>query len=178
VLVLYTAKMQLLTFALPLLSTLASAHFTLNYPPSRDSSAESGTEAPCGGKSLSSRTSVPLNSDHTLPIALEMGHDETVIQILMSLASNPTEDQFNITLERTFSQTGLGDFCLPSVVIPAGVEVKEGDNATVQVVTDGEGGGGLYAVRSLIPLHCQSPIPISPPLFDMLADFGDDSAQT
>jgi hypothetical protein len=136
--------------AIALLLPLTSAHFTLNYPPSRDSSAESGVDAPCGGKSQGERTPVPLNSDRSVPIALEMGHDESVIQILMSLAENPDEDQFNITLERTFSQTGLGDFCLPAVVVPS--EVKVGDNATVQVVTDGEGGGGLYAVRLITDL--------------------------
>ena len=137
---------------LPFLLPLSAAHFTLNYPASRDKSAESGTDAPCGGHKMGDRTAVPLNSARTLPIALEMGHDESVVQILMSLNKDPTsEDDFTITLERTFSQTGLGDFCLPAVMLPS--DVKEGDNATVQVVTDSEDGGGLYAV-SLRP-HSQ-----------------------
>lgn len=132
------------TTALLTLPLLTTAHFTLRFPTQRGAAdTESSEIAPCGGLPVSStRTSVSLTS---FPLALEMGHDESVVQVLLSLSSNPeSEDAFNVTLERTFGQTGLGDFCLPDVMVPEGV--KEGDIGTVQVVTDGEGGGGLYAV--------------------------------
>lgn len=91
------------------------------------------------------RTAVSLTD---LPIALTMGHDQTVIQILLGLG-NTVGDAFNIVLKPTFAQKGLGSFCLPHVFIPANLGISEGMNATVQVVSDGEGGGGLYNVRSI-----------------------------
>jgi hypothetical protein len=74
-----------------------------------------------------------------------MGHDRTVIQVLLGLG-NDVGSSFNIILEPTFAQVGLGSFCLPDVPIPASLGITEGMNATMQVVTDGEGGGGLYNV--------------------------------
>lgn len=133
---------------LPLLTT---AHFILTYPPSRNGANDDVEQtSPCSGLPVSSnRTSIPLSS---FPIALEMGHTESVIQILLSLSEDPkSEADFNITLERTFAETGLGAFCLPGVKVPEGVEVGDGMRGTVQVVTDGEGGGGLYAVSFSSP---------------------------
>jgi hypothetical protein len=84
---------------------------------------------------------------NSFPVALEMGHDRSVVQMLLALGNNPG-DNFNITLEQTFQQQGEGAFCLPDVVVPSGV-VEAGMNGTLQVITDGEGGGGLYMVSSL-----------------------------
>jgi hypothetical protein len=140
------------TLLLPLLTT---AHFVMHYPTSRNGDDdEIEVNSPCSGKPVSdNRTTVSLP---TFPIALEMGHEETVIQILLSLSDNPTEDDFNITLERTFQQDGLGEFCLPNVRVPESANVKAGDKATVQVVTDGEGGGGLYVVSHAFALTFSS----------------------
>lgn len=80
-------------------------------------------------------------------MALTMGHDQTVIQVLLGLG-NDVGSSFNIVLEPTFAQVGLGSFCLPDVELPASLGITEGMNATLQVVTDGEGGGGLYNVRT------------------------------
>jgi hypothetical protein len=74
-----------------------------------------------------------------------MGHDRSVVQMLLALGSNPG-DNFNITLEQTFQQQGEGDFCLPTIKLPSGLNLPDGTNGTLQVVTDGEGGGGLYIV--------------------------------
>lgn len=139
------------TLLLPLLPLLTTAHFILHYPASRNGDVdEIEVNSPCSGKPVSSnRTVVSLPA---FPVALEMGHDETVIEIFLSLSSDPTEADFNITLERTFQQEGLGEFCLPMVRVPAGI--KAGQNATVQVVTDGEGGGGLYAVSHALRWWC------------------------
>jgi hypothetical protein len=98
------------------------------------------------------RTSVPMTN---FPVALEMGHDRSVIQMLLSLGNNPG-DNFNITLERTFQQQGEGYFCLPDVQIPSNLNIVDGTNATLQVVTDGEGGGGLYIV-SYEPISRRTP---------------------
>lgn len=126
-------------------SSITTAHFLLDWPPSRPFDEDTLGTFPCGGQSAPSpnRTAISLTS---LPIALTMGHDRTVIQILLGLG-NTVGDSFNIVLEPTFAQVGLGSFCLPDVPLPADLKITEGMNATVQVVTDGEGGGGLYNVR-------------------------------
>lgn len=137
--------MSTLLLSLTALLPLTSAHFLLDYPIVRGFDEDILGTFPCGGESAISpnRTSVSTTS---LPIALTMGHDRTVIQVLLGLG-NDVGDAFNIVLEPTFAQVGLGNFCLPHVLIPANLNITEGMNATVQVVTDGEGGGGLYNVR-------------------------------
>lgn len=136
----------MLSSVLPLSAflTLSTAHFLLDYPIVRGFDEDILGTFPCGGqpKISPNRTLVSLTA---IPIALTMGHDQAVIQILLGLG-NDVGDNFNIVLEPTFSQTGLGGFCLPDVPIPAGLNITEGMNATLQVVTDGEGGGGLYNV--------------------------------
>jgi hypothetical protein len=127
------------------LTGVASAHFQMLYPSPRTTDDETEPTGPCGGQKVSNnRTTISTND---FPVALQMGHDQTVIQMLLALGNDPG-DNFNITLEKTFQQQGEGNFCLPHVMIPAGVTIADGSNGTLQVVTDGEGGGGLYVVSS------------------------------
>lgn len=69
------------------------------------------------------------------------------MQVLLGMGNNPGS-AFNTVIKPTFSESGLGAFCLEGVEIPGGMEGMEGMNATIQVVTNGdeEGGGGLYNV--------------------------------
>lgn len=124
-----------------------SAHYSLNYPAPRVSSADNQAEGPCGGSDSpsSERTYVSTSS---LPIYLNMGHDERAVQILLGLGDNPGNN-FNITLVPTFRQEGLGDFCLDDIPLPTDVGIVDGANATLQVVTSGDPTGGLYAVSLL-----------------------------
>jgi hypothetical protein len=133
--------------ALPL---LASAHFHMLYPSPRSDDDDTEPTFPCGGFPVSdNRTTV---SSTGFPLALEMGHDRTVVQVLLGIG-NDVGDSFNITLEQTFQQQGEGAFCLPTVTIPKDLNLKDGTNATLQVITDGEGGGGLYIVSfSVVPI--------------------------
>ena len=113
------------------------------YPAPRSDEDETEDTGPCGGFPVSDkRTPVSMTS---FPVALEMGHDRNVVQMLLGLGNDPGNN-FNITLEKTFQQQGEGDFCLPNVQVPTGLNVVDGTNGTLQVVTDGEGGGGLYIV--------------------------------
>ena len=80
-----------------------------------------------------------------------MGHDESAVQILLGLGDNPGKN-FNITLVPTFRQEGLGDFCLDDIPLPTDIGIMDGANATLQVVTNGDPTGGLYAV-SLLRKH-------------------------
>lgn len=133
---------------LPLITLplLASAHFKLIYPPARGFDEEILGTGPCGGQPQSDNPNRTVVSLTSIPVALVMGHDQTVIQMLLGLGNSP-DDSFNITLDHTFAEQGEGDFCLPSVSIPAGAGITDGMNATLQVVTDGDTGGGLYNVR-------------------------------
>lgn len=113
------------------------------FPTPRSDEDETEGTGPCGGFPVSSeRTPVSLTS---FPVALEMGHDRSVVQMLLALGNDPGRN-FNIVLEKTFQQQGEGDFCLPNVQVPTGLNIADGSNGTLQVITDGEGGGGLYIV--------------------------------
>lgn len=137
-------KSSLLTLAL---APLATAHFLLQYPISRGFDEDKMPEFPCSGLPQSSnRTQLPISG--SFPVALKMGHSQTAVEVLLALGSNPG-DNFNITLVKTFQVSGLGEFCLPHVDFNAdllGVNITDGMNATLQVQTNGDPSGGLYAV--------------------------------
>lgn len=135
--------MKLSLFSIAAIVPFVAAHFKLEYPTSRGFDEDKMPEFPCGGLPQSSnRTQLSLSAD-TVPIALILGHSRTAVEVLLGLGNNPG-DNYNITLAHTFGVTGLGAFCLPSVSLK-GVPLTDGLNATVQVVTNGDSGGGLYA---------------------------------
>ncbi|KAJ5203748.1 uncharacterized protein N7498_004627 [Penicillium cinerascens] len=129
-----------------LLAPLASAHFHLEYPISRGFDEDTMPNFPCGGMSQSSnRTQLPISG--SFPVALSMGHIQSAVEVLIALGSEPG-DSYNITLVPTFQVNGLGAFCLPHVDFSEallGVNITDGMNATVQVQTNGDPSGGLYA---------------------------------
>ena len=140
-------------FFLPL---LISAHFHVVYPEGRNPN-DDDTEptSPCGGyRQSSNRTQVSFPS---FAVALELEHDRTVIQMNLALGSDPTSAaNFNIALQKSFQQQGEGTFCLPDVIIPSSAIITDGQNATLQVVTDGEAGGGLYVVSIINSVYDSS----------------------
>ncbi|KAL2871483.1 putative GPI anchored protein [Aspergillus lucknowensis] len=151
--------MKSLLFPILTFTPLTTAHFILNYPPSRGSNEETMGTFPCGGFTTpsSSRTQIPISSDSSssssFPIALDMGHDQTAVEFLLALGTDP-DTNYNITLRKTFRVEGLGEFCDPHVVLDAdvlgtGVELVDGLNATLQVQTNADPNGGLYACADL-----------------------------
>ena len=78
-----------------------------------------------------------------------MEHDESAVQVLLGMGNNPG-DAFNTVLVRTIQERGIGQFCISDVVLPSDMEIREGDNATIQVVTNGDPTGGLYNVSSSV----------------------------
>ena len=130
----------LLTSLLPL---TALAHFSIESPTSREGDEAAMGDFPCGG----GKTVSPTRSQWSLnggPIQLDMGHDESAVQVLLGLGNDPGTN-FNITLLPTIQEQGPGDFCIGAVTIPEGV-ARDGLNATIQVVTNGESSPGLYNV--------------------------------
>ncbi|KAF9884475.1 hypothetical protein FE257_001736 [Aspergillus nanangensis] len=141
-------KLPLLSLAL---APLVASHFTLKYPASRGEDEEKMSQGPCGGLSLSSkRTQISLD-DGSFPLALEMGHAETALDVLLALGDDPGSN-FNITLKSLFRVEGLGAFCVPSISFDesvVGVKLADGMNATVQVQSNGDPSGGLYACADI-----------------------------
>ncbi|KAJ5372935.1 hypothetical protein N7517_004941 [Penicillium concentricum] len=142
-------KFSLLAFTA--IVPLAAAHFKLMYPTSRGFNEDTMANFPCGGMSQSSnRTKLPL-SGGSFPVALEMHHSQTAVEVLLSLGSDPG-DNYNIVLSPTFQVKGLGEFCLPHVEINEkliGRNLTNGMNATLQVQTNGDPSGGLYACADI-----------------------------
>ncbi|KAG9515538.1 hypothetical protein KCV07_g7298, partial [Aureobasidium melanogenum] len=134
-------KVQLLLGAL---LPLASAHFKLIYPAARGFDEDLLVEFPCGGQNTvsSNRTQFPITG---APIQLLMGHTEAKVQVLMALGNDPGIN-YDITLVPTFQEQGPQNFCMGAGAIqfPAGLNITDGMNATIQVVTNGDPNGGLY----------------------------------
>lgn len=125
---------------------LVSAHFELVYPVPRGFDEDILGTFPCGGQNTvsSNRTSFPLSG---APIQLYMGHTEAHVEVLLALGNDPGSN-FNITLVPTFQEEGPQNFCMGAGAfsLPAGLNITDGTNATVQVVTNGDPSGGLYNV--------------------------------
>lgn len=49
-------------------------------------------------------------------------------------------------MRQQFVVTGLGNFCMGQLSVPAGVNVTDGTKGTIQVVSNAHGEGGLYQV--------------------------------
>lgn len=137
---------QSILFSLPLLS-LVSAHFNLDYPPARGFDEDKLVTFPCGGQDTVStnRTTV---STKGFPVALTMGHDEAAVEMLLAVGNDPGS-AFNVKLTQTFREEGLGSFCLSMVSMPTDLNITDGMNATLQVITNGDPNGGLYNVSLL-----------------------------
>lgn len=75
-------------------------------------------------------------------LQLELHHDWTYVFVNLGLGTNVTN--FNVTLTPEFwNATGSGTLCVPS--LPLDLEgVKDGQEASIQVVTVGDKGSALY----------------------------------
>lgn len=126
------------------LAPVALAHFTLKYPASRGFDEDKETTFPCGGFDTvsSQRTDFPISG---APIQINLGHQQTNIGVYMAIGDNPG-DGFSIKLHEQFQVSGYGDFCMGSVSIPSSLNVTEGTKASIQVITNAHGEGGLYQV--------------------------------
>lgn len=129
--------------ALAALPLLASAHFELSFPAPRGDDDENQATFPCGGYAQTqNRTPVSLTS---LAVAVELGHTESLFQIVLALG-NDVGDSFNTVLLPTIQEYGPGDFCLAAIPIPADLNITDGTNGTIQVITNSHDGSGLYNV--------------------------------
>src|SRR5690349_21069556 len=120
------------------------AHFQLTWPPKRGFNDDSATQFPCGGFNdvQQQRTDWPINGG---PLQLNMEHPQTNVAVYLAIGNNPGS-AFNTKLRNQFTVEVLGNFCVGQLNVPSGLNVTDGTPATIQVVTNGDGGGGLYQV--------------------------------
>ena len=154
------------------LASFANAHFTIEYPEMRGDSFATGASQniyPCthhlsssliyilmfsganvNQTSSTNRTMWPLTGGS---LNLDLHHPWTYYFINLGLGTDyPT---FNITLtNQLLNETGNGTLCMPKIVLPAGVTVSDGQNASIQVVTVGASGSALYNVSNLTIRLC------------------------
>ncbi|KAJ4358971.1 hypothetical protein N0V95_002587 [Ascochyta clinopodiicola] len=124
------------------LAPVALAHFNLNYPTSRGFDEDKESTFPCGGYDTvqSQRTDFPING---APIQLKLGHQQTNIGVYLAVGDNPG-DGFSVVLYPQLQVSGFGDFCLGDVSIPSSLNITDGTKASIQVITNAHGEGGLY----------------------------------
>ncbi|KAF7891112.1 uncharacterized protein EAF02_001437 [Botrytis sinoallii] len=130
---------------LSFLSSIVSAHFSIQYPPPRGNSflpPASQWEYPCANiNTTENRTLYPTTS---FPINLDLHHPWTYVFINLGLGINGSSN-LNISLTPSpLNATGSGHLCLSDFNLPSGVTLEDGMNATIQVVTVGESGSSLY----------------------------------
>lgn len=127
----------LLTLAL---TTLASAHFELLYPPTAGFVSEDEPQSPCGGASVNVDSDSPEVQVGQFAISVMSSHPTSDWQFS---ASTNTEPPFNFTpIANVVRSEGSGEFCLPALSAPEGFA---GSAGVIQVVGSGHG-GFLYQV--------------------------------
>jgi hypothetical protein len=151
---------------------VVSAHFHVLYPPWRgDAIAETNATIsewfyPCKhlrspkfpqtsysftligagfNNASSNRTQWPLKGG---AVVWNSSHPSALTYINLGLGNVVTS--FNISLQPVYNETGAGVTCLPNpgAAAIAGLNVTEGQNASVQFITIGESGSALYSVRT------------------------------
>ncbi|KAL7892434.1 hypothetical protein HDV63DRAFT_414599 [Trichoderma sp. SZMC 28014] len=129
-------------------STAVNAHFKIAYPEWRADTLAAENEDkysqwnyPCGGVPYKAGniTDWPIGGGS---LSLELHHPWTYVYINLGLGANTTN--FNVSLTPEFlNVTGRGTFCVKELPVPVD-NIKDGQLASLQVVTSGESGNALY----------------------------------
>ncbi|KAI9705326.1 MAG: hypothetical protein M1820_005156 [Bogoriella megaspora] len=139
---------MLATLSFLALASCCSAHFHLNYPEWRADSLSLDNASqwiwPCANISQTPstpRTPWPLTGGSIL---LNNSHSSALTYINLGLGDEVTT--FNTSFIAALNQTASGSLCLPSVggAELAELGVREGTNASLQVVTVNDQGNSLY----------------------------------
>jgi hypothetical protein len=146
------------SFLLLAAAGLAQAHFGIEYPPMRANTLGSQANTtysqwinPCanvpGNLSSTPLTPWPLTGGS---LKLDLHHPWTYIFVNLGLGG-PDVSNFNYTLTNPFwNETGNGTLCVPRLTLPSDLPVREGSEASLQVVTVGEDGNALYNCADIV----------------------------
>ncbi|KAI9783517.1 MAG: hypothetical protein M1839_003687 [Geoglossum umbratile] len=133
-----------LLVSVALLLQLTTAHFSIQYPYWRGDSFATQYSRPCGGvnQSLSdnNRTKWPIDGG---AISFKPSHPWAITYVNIGLGGSNTTT-FAVSLVPGFNQTGNGTFCFPKIAIPSSLGIKDGQNASLQVIQISETGSSLY----------------------------------
>lgn len=107
---------------------------------------------PCGGLPVSSnRTTWPVSGGVlSFQPGLQSGHSKALLYVNLGLGTLPKN--YSLPMLPVFAIDGPTNseyqdgICIPQVPLPAGVTVKPGDNATIQIVQAAKHGAALYSV--------------------------------
>ncbi|KAH7388940.1 hypothetical protein BKA64DRAFT_125559 [Cadophora sp. MPI-SDFR-AT-0126] len=128
------------------LASLATAHFSIEYPEMRgDSFAEGASQYiyPCANVNHTAQTNRTLWPLDGGSVALDLHHPWSYVFINLGLGTD--SPSFNISLTPSLlNVTGNGTYCLPKVSLPAGITPSDGQNASIMVATGGRNGVALY----------------------------------
>lgn len=76
---------------------------------------------------------------------LDLHHDWTYVFINLGLGPNTTVFNYTLTPE-FYNVTGEGTYCFPKIEVPASLNITDGTEGSLQVVTVGDSGSALYNV--------------------------------
>lgn len=132
------------TLSLIALAGVASAHFELKHPESIGGSDSTADEGPCGGAT----PDISEGSDQLVDV--HVGGEAIAVVLTHSRATWLFRATLNETVddadwERLYPntvQSGIGDFCIPSITFP---EEWAGERGVISVVSSAED-GQLYQV--------------------------------
>ncbi|KAH8079961.1 hypothetical protein HD553DRAFT_126541 [Filobasidium floriforme] len=126
-----------------------SAHFTLDYPPTRGFDDDKEPEF-CGGFTdpSSPRNVVPLTGN--VPIHLDSHHASAAVALLISSKEDPQNfDDFSSTLAKSWFQMPQGETCFNVDFSSLGMNFVNGSQVTIQVQYNG-GDGNLFQCSDLV----------------------------
>ncbi|KEZ45968.1 hypothetical protein SAPIO_CDS1364 [Scedosporium apiospermum] len=133
--------------ALVLFAASAAAHFGLEFPEWRADTLKASEDSgynqriyPCANVpgDAGNVTDWPLTGGG---LKLDLHHPWSYVFVNLGLGQNASN--FNISLTPQFwNTTGNGTLCVPS--LPVHLDVQEGQEASIQVVTTGDRGDALY----------------------------------
>lgn len=137
-----------------MLASISSAHFLVRYPAWRGNTLPTQFTFPCGGLPRSTnRSAWPVNGGAMSILPLQ--HPFAFTEVNIALGNNINEtgpdkalnNPFSRVLVPMFNMTGWNEtYCIPMVPIPRDMthEVKDGVNATIQVIQLTPTGASLY----------------------------------
>ncbi|ODQ79872.1 hypothetical protein BABINDRAFT_161548 [Babjeviella inositovora NRRL Y-12698] len=117
-------------------ASTALAHFRIPYPGERNATNwDTQTTGPCGGDNSVVEPRFlfnPLGS----PLDLNMKHNLSVGQVRFCPGDDcTTQADFSVILVDSYEHKGVGNYCIPAVLIP----FPDGTNGTIQVIYAGTG---------------------------------------
>ena len=122
-------------------TSLSSAHFILQWPPTAGFDDDAEPDSPCGGATVQVNSSSPKVQVDQFAVQIFSSHPEA--QWAFRVTTNTTEPHSFTEIVPTINSTGAGNFCLRSMSVPSDLAGQAG---IIQVI-DNSPDGVLYQVR-------------------------------